>query len=178
MARWKLNSSHYLNIVGEQAGEWEYEEQSRTNGRKVRRRFPVPLLLDVTDPACINDRENGYIIVANAPSAAHPRDYVFIGPPTPEMEAIDDEAAAISEKEAQNWVHPIEALPGQGFNQSLLTGLEKQLSDLVAVASTGRAAPVSNGPTREEFEAMQKQLAELMAQNAALQEAKAPAGRR
>lgn len=170
MARWKLNSSHYINITGpdDLKGEWEYEEQNRANGRKARKRYPVPLFLDVTDPLTINDKVNGLIIVADKYSPLTPRDYIFSGPPTPEMEPLDADAQAISDAEAKNWVHPIETLPGQGYNQSMLSGLEKQLGEFLATASTGKAAPVTAGPTREEFAEMQKQLADLMAQNAEL----------
>lgn len=169
MARWKLNSSHYLNVEGAAAAEWEYEEMNRETNRKIRKRYPVPLLLDTTDPQCFNPKSSGMIIVANKYNPAFPLDYIYTGPPTPEMEPIDEEAESISKAESKNWIHPIEALPGQGFNQSLLGGLEKQLAELISVATTGKAAPVSNGPTREEFEAMQKQLFELMAQNQELQ---------
>lgn len=167
MARWKLNSSHYIHIEGEMGAEWEYEERVEGLKRPRRKRYPVPLFLDTTDPENFN-APGGIIVVANKENPLFPADLIYLGPPTPEMEPLDAEAQEISDKESAKWVHPIEALPGQGYNQSMLAGLEKQLGEFLAVTTTGKAAPVSNGPTREEFVAMQKQLADLMATNAEL----------
>lgn len=44
-------------------------------------------------------------------SAEYPRDNLFVGPPTPDMEPIDAAAKAISESHRADWVHPIESLP-------------------------------------------------------------------
>src|SRR6266705_1767114 len=106
MARWRLRTGHYLNVPGT---EWEYKETDRTTGKTGRKVFAVPMLLDPNDPADHN--YPGEIIVASAEDRAFPRDIIFLGDPTPDMEPIDDEAEAISEALASKWVHPIESLP-------------------------------------------------------------------
>ena len=130
MARWRLREKHYLRVPGT---EWEYREVTMA-GRQGRKIFQVPLYLDPEDPGCHN--YPGEIIVADKP---YNRDYVFEGPPTPEMEPLDDEAEAISKAESVNWVNPIESLPGT-YNQSLLEHLEKQVAELQVGQ---RVAPVS-----------------------------------
>jgi hypothetical protein len=157
MARWRLNEAHYLfgHPPDLDITEWEYKETDRVNGRDRRKRFEVPYYFDVDTIVCHEDR-------------GLPTDSVFRGPPTPAMEPLDDEAKAISAELAPSWVHPIESLPGQGFSASLLGSLEKQLAEVASRLPS--AVPVaSSGVSREEFAALQAQLAELMAKNAELQ---------
>lgn len=170
MARWRLLGKHYLNVPGT---EWEYKETSKDTGKQARKMFAVPTYLNPEDPADFN--YPGEIIVANAASAQYPRDIVFIGSPTPEMEPIDDEAVAISESEKHKWIHPIESLPGQGYSQSLLDDLTRQLANAIAGNAAKPAAPVVvSGIDPADFAKLQEQVATLMARNLELEEATKP----
>lgn len=165
MARWRLTQPHYLKAIrdGEKT-EWRYEETNRDTGRTARKVFEVPLFLNPNDPADHNYRELGAVIVAQG--KVQPRDIIFEGPPTPDMEPLDDEAQAISDAEAVNWQHPIESLPGN-YSASLLTGLERQLAALIAERPI---QPVSvKGVDPSEFEALKDTVQKLMDQNAVLQ---------
>lgn len=103
MARWRLTAAHYLKVPGT---EWEYKEVDMTSGRQARKVFPVPLHLDPNNPSDCN--YPGDIIVKQG--KGEPRDIIFEGPPTPDMEPLDDEAEAISAKWREKWSHPIEDL--------------------------------------------------------------------
>lgn len=164
MARWRLINAHYLNTIDNQ---WEYKETSRDSGRQVRKIYDVPRLFDPNDPGDCN--YSGECVVCYE-GKGQGRDYVFRGPPTPEMEPLDDEAKAISEAESPKWVHPIDSLPGQGYNDSLLHALERQLDALTRKLSAEPAPPVPvSAIDPSAFAKMQGQLAELMASNAELQ---------
>lgn len=169
MARWKLNVGHYLNVPGT---EWEYKETDRTSGRQARKVFVVPLHLDPNVEADHNYPNEGMIVVAYD-NKKYPRDYVFIGPPTPDMTPLDEEAEAISAKEAKNWRHPIEDefIEGGGYSASILRDFERQIAEIQAGMQTKPAAPVSvNSVDPEDFARLQEQVAQLLAQNSELQE--------
>lgn len=163
MARWQLKQAHYLKVPGT---EWEYKEQNRDTGRQARKVYEVPLYLNPDDPSDHNYRQDEMIVVCHEGKGL-PRDIVFEGPPTPDMEPLDDEAQEISEAERPKWIHPIESLPGQGYGDALLAGFQKQLAEVIAGARA--AAPVPSvsvaGISAEAFEALQKQVAALAAQN-------------
>lgn len=115
MARWRLKSAHYLNVPGT---EYELNETSRETGKAVRKRFAVHAYLDPADPSDHNypaqpsRGEEGSIIVTDKANKQYPRDIVFVGPPTMEMEPLDDEATAISAEWEKKWSqHPIDSLP-------------------------------------------------------------------
>lgn len=170
MARWRLTQSHYLEIesLDDQPVEWEYKEIDQNTGRSRSKRFNVPFLLDILDvKGCWNDQSG--IIVSNGNNPG-PRDYIFNGDPTPEMEPLDEEAQQITDACAANWVHPIDSLPGQGYTQSLLAGLEKQLSAIAL--STKPVAISENSVSKEDFEELKAQIKALMAKNAELEGAK------
>lgn len=156
MARWKLREKHYLKVPG---NEWEYQETAQS-GKTGRKRYEVPMFLNPDDPADYNYPDG--IIVGYTP---HDRDIIFVGPPTPDMEPLDDEAKKLSAEEARKWKHPIESLPGD-FSQSLLTDLQRQIDQLATGES--KKPVVVKGVDPEDFKAMQEQLATLMAQNAEL----------
>lgn len=165
MARWRLLNEHYINVPGT---EWEYKEQSKETGKQARKVFPVPLFLNPRDQADHN--YPGEIIVSNKP---YNRDIVFVGPPTPDMEPLDEEAQAISKAESHKWIHPIESLPGQGFSKSLLDDLMQQVAAAAAGQVAKPAAAVSQSQVNPQaFEQLQAQVAQLMARNLEL-EAKA-----
>ena len=113
MARWKLQTSHYLNTLG--GVEWEYSAVQ--SGKSVRRRFPVPRYLDINDPGDWtlkvgsglpvewggNDDSAGGIIVVCKPGAGSPGDIEFTGDPSPNMLPLDGEAKAISDSFRSRW---------------------------------------------------------------------------
>lgn len=113
MARWRLRTAHYLNVIeryGERI-EWEYSETSRDTGRRARKLFPVPLMLDTNNAADFN--YPGEIIVCT-PGKGLRDDIEFLGEPTPDMEALDEEAEAISASLRNKWEHPIDSLATAG----------------------------------------------------------------
>jgi hypothetical protein len=164
MARWYLTAAHYLKVPGT---EWEYKETDRMTGKQKRKVFPVPLYLNPADDSDCNFRhgipgvtDEPMIVVASV-GRGLPGDIEFEGPPTPDMEPLDDEAREISAQWAPQWVHPIEDLPGQGgmsYSQSILSDLEAQVAS---------AATKFMGPTQA---AQSNELAELRATNKLLQD--------
>lgn len=145
MARYRLREAHYLQVPGT---EWEQKETDQASGRQVRKVYPVPLLLDPKNTADCN--YPGEVIVANKPSREHPRDIIFTGPPTPDMEPLDEEAEA--ELAKRNWVHPIDSLPAEGGHGALLmVDLQRQIADLQSRDQPGVIAD------------LQRQVAELTA---------------
>lgn len=170
MARWRLINPHYLNVPGT---EWEYKETDRTSGRSGRKIYPVPLYLDPRDAADHN--YPGEIVVSDGTNPG-PRDHVFLGEPTPDMEPLDDEARAISTRLAPKWQHPIESLPGT-FSQSLISAFEKQISEVMSGKTPVPASPASAGVDTAAFEELRKQVQELAAQNEMLKAQAKPARR-
>lgn len=182
MPRWRLTNAHYLNVSEMQGGgpvEWEYIETSRDSGRRARKLFKVPLYLDPANPADHN--YPGEIIVAHE-EGSQPRDLIFKGPPTPDMEPLDDAAEKLSEEMRAKGAHPIESLDGN-YGAALAQQFEAQLNALTKAVSSAVQAPA--GPLSQsqvspaDFEALRKQVEQLMAENAALREAKPePSARR
>ena len=182
MARWRLTQAHYLAVPGT---EWEYKESDRETGRQARKVFEVPLYLDPKDAADWNYRSDESIIVTNKFDPAFRRDYVFVGPPTPDMEPIDDEAREITQGfiDSGAWQHPIDSL-NMNYSQSVLSDFERQLTQVLA--SVAKQQPMAQavslgGISQEAFEKLQQQVAALMERNAQLEEAmveKKAAGRR
>lgn len=133
MARWKLACSHYLNVPD---NEWEYQEQSRTKGKPIRRRFPVPRLLDINDPGDWtntwgpNDAAEGEIIVCHE-DKGNPTDITFFGDPTPDMVPVDDEARAISATFEERWKYKPESAE-VSFSQTLVDEFEEAMSNVQA----------------------------------------------
>lgn len=161
--RWRLTSGHYLNVPGT---EWEQKETARETGRQVRKLYPVPLLLDPKDKADHNYPDE--IIVAWEGSK-YPRDIIFVGQPTPDMEPLNDEAQAITDKERPRWKNPIDSLPGgEDYGTRLLAHLTKQLDAVVAQQGIPEAKNVGAVPN-DVLSTLQAQMAELMAKNAELE---------
>src|SRR5580704_3501087 len=110
--RWRLTNPHYLKVFALPDGtrcEWEHKETSRETGRSVRKLYPVPILLNPSDPADCN--YPGEIIVAHEGDHNLTQDIIFEGPPTQEMEPLNDAAQAISDSMRDRWLHPIDTLP-------------------------------------------------------------------
>jgi len=131
MARWKLMCSHYLNVPGE---EWEYQETDRNTGRPIRRKFPVPRLLDIGDPSCWTnswgnkDNADGEVIVCHE-GKGESRDIVFYGDPTPDMVPVDDEAKEISASFEARWKVKPEGMAGD-FSQSLVDRFQIEMAEI------------------------------------------------
>jgi len=161
MARFRLRCGHYLNIIDNYSGEpieWVQEETDRTTGRTNRKKFTVPMLLDAET------------IITTKADRAFPQDTVFFGEPTPDMEPLDEEAEELVASLRDKWEHPIDSLPAQGgmndqekaFMAQMMESFAKQIGAAIP------AQPQSVGSvSREEFEALQKQLADLLAEKAA-----------
>jgi hypothetical protein len=160
MARWRLTAPHYLNVEGT---VWEYREVDRTTGRPKRTQFPVPLLLDPTQPSDWTHRigmDDGDVCVSDGKNP-DPKDIIYTGSPTPDMQPLDDEAMKISKSLESSWKHPIESLPGT-FSQHLLDGLQNEVASIQA--NQAKSAPVE-GMTEllTAMTAMMKQNQEMMA---------------
>ena len=170
MARWRLTSAHYLNVPERdgQKSEWEQRETSRETGRQVRKLYPVPLLLDPKEPTDFN--YPGEIIVAHGDKLHHPRDLIFLGPPTPDMEPLDDEAEAITKETSKKWVHPIESLSGN-YGEGIMAIFERQLQEIIRNSGGIPKAESVNlgGVPADAFAKMQEQINELVAKNAELE---------
>jgi hypothetical protein len=131
MARWKLDSAHYLNVPGTQ---WEQKETARGTGKQIRKTYPVPLYLDPRDPADWNYQpsgdEEGRIIVCHEGMGAA-RDIVFVGSPTPEMTPIDDEARTISA--SFTWANPINEFDaGMTYSEKMLIELQTKVAGAIS----------------------------------------------
>lgn len=139
MARWRVIAPHYIHA--EQWGqptEWAREETNRESGRTFRKTMKVPMLVDPNDPSCCR-RSDGLCVVARAGSE-QPGDIIFEGPPTPDLEPLDDEAMAQSNAERHKWISPIDSLPlntGEELASQLIRAFESQ----IGVAA--REAPAS-----------------------------------
>ena len=157
MARWKVTAKHYIHA--EQYGqptEWERQETNQATGRLFRKAYKVPMFVDPEDPFCVNKFE-GFCVVARK-GFEKPGDIVFFGPPTPDMEPLDDAATAETEAERPKWVNPMESLPvevGQEFGKQILDMLQRQLD-----AAERAPAPVSlKSATNPEIESMKAMIA-------------------
>ena len=169
-ARWRLTQKHYLNTVnpdGEHESIWERRETDERTKKMRRKVYNVPTFLDPDDSTCFN--EGTLVIVSNEFDPAHPMDVIFSGDPTPDMEPLNAEAEAISAKHREEWAHPIENLDryeGFDFGAVLINQFSKAMDKIAAGQVPNKSmATVS----KEDFEALQQQVRELMAQNAALQ---------
>lgn len=164
MARWRLKSAHYLNVPGTDV---TFIEVSQDTGRQAKKTYPVPRYLNPNDASDWNYPQEGIIVVAQGKGM--PRDIIFEGPPTPDMEPMDEEAQAITDKWRDKWVHPIEGLEGSYADQ-IWRSLEAQMQ-------RGQAASV--GVPQDKFDELKTQVEQLMKQNSQLIEQLAkPAGRR
>lgn len=172
MARWRLMNAHYLNVPGT---EWEYVEISRASGKQARVRFPVPQYLDPRDPSDHN--YPGEIVVAHAKEGEkankfYPKDIIFVGQPTPDMEPMDEEAEKITKQYEHQWIAPMgeQALPGYGdYSQSLLAKFDEELTAAIQRVGAGKVVTMPNTSVKQtDFDKLQKQVEELTKQNAAL----------
>lgn len=163
VARWRLTAPHYINVeIAGQHTEWEHTETNRDTGRQARTRFKVPTLLNPDDPT--NYNYPGEIIVANAP---YGRDLVYKGPPTADMEPLNEAAQAITDAERPKWQHPIESLSGS-YGEAVLDKLSRQLEAVMSKSGPLPQATSIGQVSPEQFAEMQRQVQMLMEQNAQL----------
>lgn len=151
MARWKLTEGHY--IIAERDGsrpEWEYKEISRSTGREIRKKFPVPMYLDPRIEEDWNYREDrgeeiSGIIVTDG-SNSKPKDILLIKnakgqlPITPGMDPLDDEARALSAKYNER-VIPIEGREDATYSERLLDKFIEQMAEAKTNAGAQMSVP-------------------------------------
>ncbi len=165
--RWRLTTAHYLNVPVLPDGtevEWEHKEISRTSGRAARKLYKVPAFLDPKDPADQNYPQDGDLIVAHAVEGLrnHPRDIIFIGPPSPDMEPLNDEAQALTDAERPRWEHPIETLPvNGGMNSQEMAFMQTMMAQFAKQAQP--ATPAGDTVPRAEFDELKAKLEALLA---------------
>lgn len=163
MARWRLITTHHLAVEG---NEWEYKETDRINGKEIRKRVKVPLLLDINDNTLWNDNIlrnprgeilGGDIVVALKGTEHKENDYIFTGEPTPDMMPLDSEAEAITKKLEPKWkASPNDDLP---YAQGKELNITEEQQKLMEASRTVKVEGMG-----EMLQAMQ----EMMKQNAAL----------
>lgn len=163
MARWKLIVPHYLfgypPDLAEEGVEWEYKETDRISGRERRKRFKVPFYMDEGSIVCHEGR-------------GLDTDTVFVGSPTHDMLPLDEEARRITASlpAAMSFDDFFGAQGETGFSAHILSAIEKQIGQLDKKLGGTPIQVTESGVSRNEFEALQKQMADLMAQNMKLQE--------
>jgi hypothetical protein len=175
--RWRLTQPHYLNVLALGDGtkvEWEHKETSRETGRAIRKLYPVPALLNPDDSSDYN--YPGEIIVASEVEGAHnayPRDIIFSGEPTQEMEPLNEEAEAITESLRMKWEHPINSLPANGgMNAQEQAFMENMMASFAKQIGATMQAPNATVP-QAQYDELKERLAKLEAMIAA--QNKAPA---
>lgn len=140
MARWKLTQPHYLTVPGT---KWEYIENDRTTGRPVRKQYDVPLYLNpeyASDWTHIVGRDLSGRPQAGDINVCHegkgePGDVTFVGPPTPDMVPLDEEAKQISARLSTRQIAE-EDMPQGGYAGYVLENLGKQLSEAMIAGSS------------------------------------------
>lgn len=154
--RWRLMTSHYLNVPGT---EWEHNESDRTTGKAVRKLYPVPALLDPRNPNDCN--RDGDCVVAHAIEGLRNerQDVIFLGDPTPDMEPMNDEAEEISNGLKDKWAHPIDTLPANGG----MNDAEKAFMEKMMLAFAGAASAPNQTVPKEDYDALLKRVLALEA---------------
>lgn len=163
MARWQLTAGHYLNTLPNT--EWEQKETSTETGRQLRKVYPVPTLLNPDDPNDQTPRGSGVINVCWE-GKGQPTDIIFLGPPTPDMTPLDDEAESVTDGLRPQWQHPIESLPGQSASLApetlaMMEAFAKQIGESITVPN--------KSISREEFDEMKTMMATLKKRNEELE---------
>lgn len=165
MARWALKAKHYLTV---EDCEYEYTETERSTGKARKLKFKVPRFLDPDDPNDINYPPD--VIVCYSGKGL-PRDIVFFGEPTPDMEPLDEEAVAISKKLEPKWINPMgeQALPATGsYSDAMLANFERALNDMINRIGIPKAVPNVAVPD-DILAKLQAQMEELVRKNAELE---------
>lgn len=154
MARWRLMTPHYLNIIDPDSGEpteWVYAETDRTTGKARRKVYHVPQLLDPKDPTQLNFGDD---IVVCQEGKGLPKDIIFFGEPTPDMEPMDEEAEAISASLQAKWLHPIDTLPiNGGMNEQ-----EQKFMEQMMKAFGGAAQAQNTSVSQAQYDELKREL--------------------
>jgi hypothetical protein len=171
-------ASHYINVPTLPDGtrvEWEHKETNRESGRAVRKLYQVPMFLNPEDPGDCN--YPGELIVSQQAEGAHffRQDYLFVGPPTRDMEPLNEAAEAISDQHRARWVNPIETLPANGgMNEQEMAFMQNMMATFAKQIGAQQQPVVDNTSVpRESYDALMERLAKLEALIAA-QNAKPP----
>lgn len=159
MARWRLMTPHYLNIIDPDSGEpteWVYAETDRTTGKARRKVYHVPQLLDPKDPTQLNFGDD---IVVCQEGKGEPKDIIFFGEPTPDMEPMDEEAETISASLQAKWLHPIDTLPiNGGMNEQ-----EQKFMEQMMKAFGGAAAQQNTSVSQAQYDELKRELEAMKA---------------
>lgn len=178
--RWRLLAPHYLNIAQLPDGtkvEWEHKETNRESGRAIRKLFPVPMFLDPESPGDHN--YPGEIIVTHEVDGGHPmrNDLVMFGPPTRDMEPLNEAAEQESDKHRARWINPVETLPANGgMNQDEMAFFKTMMAQFATAAQVPQVDNTS--VPREAYDDLKARLAKLEAIIAAQNKAPDPAPQR
>ncbi len=99
------------------------------------------MFLEPKDPADHN--YPGEIIVAHAVDGCHNlrQDYVFTGPPTQEMEPLNEEAEAITESCRHGWIHPVDTMPANGGMTTAESAFMQKMMEVFEKIASPHAAP-------------------------------------
>jgi hypothetical protein len=151
---------HYLWTTD---NEWRYEETSRETGRRAIKHYNVPRYFDPENPGDWNMVGSGDCIVCHE-GKGNPKDHIFTGMPTLDMEPLDGEAEIMSAEIRKTCKHPIDSLPGD-FTQSILNDFQRQID---ALSKAQPVAPMNVAVTFQEFNDLKGQVAKLLEENAKL----------
>lgn len=182
MAVWKLSQPHYLNILDETGEHTKYEHKEQLQGAKKATRvmFNVPCLLDPRDASDHNFQ--GMILVRHGESRMYPMAHEFRGPPTPDMDPMDEEAEKITEATRPTWSNPIENIGDGGYAAGIEAMFARQLGELVNKLGvpTGPIPVPEGSVSKAEFDDLKAQNALMMEQLATLmaQQVEQPGARR
>lgn len=151
--RWRLITPHYLPVATLPDGtavEWEHSETNRETGRAARKRYVVPAYLDAET-----------IVTQEVEGARVERgDVVFTGPPSPDMDPINDEAQEITNAHRERWEHPIESLPvNGGMNDKEMAFMNNMMRAFGQQAQQSESALVP----KAQYDALAERLAKLEA---------------
>jgi hypothetical protein len=171
--RWRLTNAHHPSIDTLPDGtkvEWEHKETSRESGRAVRKLFAVPMFLEPKDAADHN--YPGEIIVAHAVEGAHNlrQDYIFRGPPTPEMEPLNEAAEILSDEWKHKWNNPVESLPANGGMTAAETVFMSKMMEAFERIAPPRVGPETT-PNNPQVAELTARLEALLAKQASASDA-------
>ncbi len=174
MARWRLRTPHYLNVV--EPWEWEYKQIDRKTGREGRFRMTVPRFLDTKDPADWTEKPEGQSVAKGGSfdevdgniivcykDKGKPGDVEFLGDPTPEMDPMDDEAREISASFADIWRYKPEGME-ISHSQSLIERFDFEMATIKDKANVPQQLVIPG------LEDLVKQLATISVNQAAMME--------
>lgn len=165
MSRWALRAPHYLTV---EDCEWDYTETDRMTGKARKLKFKVPRYLHPDDSGDITYPPDVTVCYRDK---GLPRDHVFYGEPTPDMEPLDEEAIAISKKLEPRWINPMgeQALPATGsYSDAMLANFERALTEIVNKVGIPKALPNVAVPD-DAIAKLQAQMEELIRKNAELE---------